>query len=44
MKEEEKRSVVSAVDEKRDLAWKLSRLSIENVYEGSTDLPQMFQV
>lgn len=42
MKEEGKKNVVS--DENRDLAWKLSRVSIDNVYEGSTDLPQMFQV
>ncbi|XP_014472226.1 PREDICTED: uncharacterized protein LOC106743161 isoform X2 [Dinoponera quadriceps] len=41
MKEEEKKS---AVDEDKDLAWKLTRLSMNNAYEGSTDLPQMFQV
>ncbi|XP_019699953.1 uncharacterized protein LOC105189605 isoform X2 [Harpegnathos saltator] len=45
MKEQEKKtSALSAVDGNKDLAWKLSRLSIGNVYEGSTDLPQMFQV
>jgi len=38
------KSPVSSND-KRDLVSKLSRLSIDNnVFEGSTDLPQVFQV
>jgi len=40
----EKKSA-SADDKKKDLVLKLSRLSInDNVFEGSTDLPQVFQV
>ncbi|XP_070166641.1 uncharacterized protein [Polyergus mexicanus] len=36
---------VSFDDEKKDFVSKLSRLSIDNnVFEGSTDLPQVFQV
>jgi len=38
------KSPVSSND-KKDLVSKLSRLSIDNnVFEGSTDLPQVFQV
>ncbi|KAH0946745.1 hypothetical protein HN011_006472 [Eciton burchellii] len=40
----EKKSA-SSDDKKKDLVLKLSRLSIDdNVFEGSTDLPQVFQV
>lgn len=36
---------VSFDDKKKDFVSKLSRLSIDNnVFEGSTDLPQVFQV
>lgn len=36
---------VTSDDKKKDLVSKLSRLSIDNnVFEGSTDLPQVFQV
>lgn len=36
---------ISTDDKKKDLVTKLSRLSIDNnVFEGSTDLPQVFQV
>lgn len=39
------KSPVSSDDKKKDLVLKLSRLSIDNnVFEGSTDLPQVFQV
>lgn len=39
------KSPVSSGDKKKDLVSKLSRLSIDNnVFEGSTDLPQVFQV
>ncbi|XP_011701996.1 PREDICTED: uncharacterized protein LOC105458409 [Wasmannia auropunctata] len=39
------KSPVSSDDKKKDLVSKLSRLSIDNnVFEGSTDLPQVFQV
>lgn len=39
------KSPVSFDDKKKDLVSKLSRLSIDNnVFEGSTDLPQVFQV
>ena len=35
----------SSTDKKKDLVSKLFRLSIDNnVFEGSTDLPQVFQV
>lgn len=41
----EKSPVPSFDDKKKDLVTKLSRLSIDNnVFEGSTDLPQVFQV
>ncbi|XP_076391086.1 uncharacterized protein LOC100876908 isoform X2 [Megachile rotundata] len=44
MKKETK-SPTSSNDKKKDLVSKLSRLSIDNnVFEGSTDLPQVFQV
>jgi len=40
-----KKEKVSFDDKKKDLVSKLSRLSIDNnVFEGSTDLPQVFQV
>ncbi|CAL7941385.1 unnamed protein product [Xylocopa violacea] len=39
------KSPAASGDKKKDLASKLSRLSIDNnVFEGSTDLPQVFQV
>lgn len=39
------KSPVSSSDKKKDLVSRLSRLSIDNnVFEGSTDLPQVFQV
>ncbi|XP_068983468.1 uncharacterized protein [Bombus flavifrons] len=39
------KSLASSSDKKKDLVSKLSRLSIDNnVFEGSTDLPQVFQV
>lgn len=39
------KSLASSTDKKKDLVSKLSRLSIDNnVFEGSTDLPQVFQV
>ncbi|XP_017761523.1 PREDICTED: uncharacterized protein LOC108551775 [Eufriesea mexicana] len=39
------KSPVSSIDKKKELVSKLSRLSIDNnVFEGSTDLPQVFQV
>ncbi|XP_078035274.1 uncharacterized protein LOC144469179 [Augochlora pura] len=39
------KSPVSTADKKKDLVSRLSRLSIDNnVFEGSTDLPQVFQV
>ncbi|XP_077269087.1 uncharacterized protein LOC143901033 isoform X1 [Temnothorax americanus] len=39
------KSPVSSDDKKKDLVSKLSRLSIDNnVFEGSADLPQVFQV
>ncbi|XP_076159987.1 uncharacterized protein LOC143143036 [Ptiloglossa arizonensis] len=39
------KSSVSTNDKKKDLVSKLSRLSIDdNVFEGSTELPQVFQV
>ncbi|XP_012230894.1 uncharacterized protein [Linepithema humile] len=39
------KSPVSVDDKRKDLVSKLSRLSIDNnVFEGSTDLPQVFQV
>ncbi|XP_076649694.1 uncharacterized protein LOC143357237 isoform X2 [Halictus rubicundus] len=39
------KSPVSSTDKKKDLVSRLSRLSIDNnVFEGSTDLPQVFQV
>ncbi|KZC08629.1 PREDICTED: uncharacterized protein LOC107186805 [Dufourea novaeangliae] len=39
------KSPVSTVDKKKDLVSRLYRLSIDNnVFEGSTDLPQVFQV
>ena len=39
------KSPVSSDDKKKELVSKLSRLSIDNnVFEGSTDLPQVFQV
>ncbi|XP_076242084.1 uncharacterized protein LOC143184036 [Calliopsis andreniformis] len=39
------KSPVPSTDKKKDLVSKLSRLSIDNnVFEGSTDLPQVFQV
>ncbi|XP_033336084.1 uncharacterized protein LOC117226144 [Megalopta genalis] len=39
------KSPVSSADKKKDLVSRLSRLSIDNnVFEGSTDLPQVFQV
>lgn len=39
------KSPVSTVDKSKDLVSKLSRLSVDNnVFEGSTDLPQVFQV
>ncbi|KYQ53062.1 hypothetical protein ALC60_07790 [Trachymyrmex zeteki] len=42
---EMKKEKVSSDDKKKDLVSKLSRLSIDNnVFEGSTDLPQVFQV
>lgn len=39
------KSPLSSTEKKKDLISKLSRLSIDkNVFEGSTDLPQVFQV
>lgn len=39
------KSPASFDDKKKDFVSKLSRLSIDNnVFEGSTDLPQVFQV
>lgn len=39
------KNLASSTDKKKDLVSKLSRLSIDNnVFEGSTDLPQVFQV
>lgn len=39
------KSPVSSDDKKKNIVSKLSRLSIDNnVFEGSTDLPQVFQV
>ena len=39
------KSPTSSTDKKKDLVSKLFRLSIDNnVFEGSTDLPQVFQV
>lgn len=39
------KSPVSSSEKKKDLVSRLSRLSIDNnVFEGSTDLPQVFQV
>ncbi|XP_043486013.1 uncharacterized protein LOC122513626 [Polistes fuscatus] len=42
---EEMKNLSSSTEKKKDLITKLSRLSIDNnVFEGSTDLPQVFQV
>lgn len=39
------KSPMPSADKNKDLVSKLSRLSIDNnVFEGSTDLPQVFQV
>jgi len=39
------KSPLSSDDKKKDLVSKLSRLSVDNnVFDGSTDLPQVFQV
>ncbi|KAK2588972.1 hypothetical protein KPH14_001822 [Odynerus spinipes] len=44
-REEMKKDLTSPTEKKKDLIAKLSRLSIDNnVFEGSTDLPQVFQV
>ncbi|KAL2713602.1 uncharacterized protein V1478_016159 [Vespula squamosa] len=44
-REEMKKDLLSATENKKDLITKLSCLSINNnVFEGSTDLPQVFQV
>ncbi|XP_043675019.1 uncharacterized protein LOC122632376 [Vespula pensylvanica] len=44
-KEEMKKDLLSVTENKKDLITQLSRLSIDNnVFEGSTDLPQVFQV
>ncbi|KAI4495829.1 hypothetical protein M0802_008235 [Mischocyttarus mexicanus] len=44
-RKEEMKDLSSSTEKKNDLITKLSRLSIDNnVFEGSTDLPQVFQV